>query len=238
MSYLRTLTFLCLSYCAIAQTSQSLTNKDVINMTTIGLPANLIIAKIKKTGGKFDTSSIALKELKDANVHEEVLLFLIDSDQSKTQVDAKKNSPLHSLALTKESANNKGEKEDISKPISAIFQTSLRQAKSALLKQRIADGWQLQSESDLMFGITKPMQLGDAIKYRLGAGQKNSRSPVWSDRFTFIEDNGQVTIIADTGYESFYMAGHSDRTSSIRDKKSRQDVKELFAKLTVLLAQK
>ena len=70
----------CLSFSIIAQTALTLTNKDIINLTTIGLPSNLIIAKIKKTGGKFDTSPTALKELKEAGVQNDVILVMIEGD--------------------------------------------------------------------------------------------------------------------------------------------------------------
>ncbi len=83
MRYLRAIIFVCFSFSVIAQTAQTLTNKDIINMTTIGLPSNLIVAKIKKTGGKFDTSPAALKELKEVGVDNAVIAMMIEGDQPK-----------------------------------------------------------------------------------------------------------------------------------------------------------
>ncbi len=88
MRYLRAIIFVCFSFSVIAQTAQTLTNKDIINMTTIGLPSNVIVAKIKKTGGKFDTSPTALKELKEAGVDNAVIAFMIEGDQPKISVQA------------------------------------------------------------------------------------------------------------------------------------------------------
>src|SRR5688500_1492376 len=64
-----------------AQTSQStneLTNKDVVDMTKAGLSADVIIAKIKSSKTKFDTSPNTLTELKAANVSDVVILAMVE----------------------------------------------------------------------------------------------------------------------------------------------------------------
>ena len=71
-------------------------------MTTIGLPSNVVVAKIKKTGGKFDTSPTALKELKDAGVQNDVILVMIERDQTTTQ--PKTEEKQGASATAKESA--------------------------------------------------------------------------------------------------------------------------------------
>ena len=108
MRYLRAIIFVCLSFGVLAQTDQPLTNKDIINMTTIGLPSNVIIAKINKAGGKFDTSPTALKALKDAGVQNDVILVMIEGDQSKPQAKAEEKQT--------ESASAKESAKPIKKP--------------------------------------------------------------------------------------------------------------------------
>lgn len=64
-----------------AQTPQStneLTNKDVVDMTKAGLSADVIIAKIKSSKTKFDTTPNTLTELKAANVTDEVILAMVE----------------------------------------------------------------------------------------------------------------------------------------------------------------
>src|ERR1700731_3754807 len=64
------------------QLGKRITNKDVIDMTAIGLSDDLIIAKIRAAaaGGtlQFDTSVDALKELKAARVSDEVIKVMIN----------------------------------------------------------------------------------------------------------------------------------------------------------------
>src|SRR5271155_6106848 len=59
-----------------------ITNKDVIDMTTLGLSDDVIIAKIRAAaaGGtlQFDTSVDSLKELKAAKVSDEVIKVMIN----------------------------------------------------------------------------------------------------------------------------------------------------------------
>ncbi len=57
--------------------STALTNKDVIDMRRAGLTSDVVVAKIKSSETKFDTSPAALAELKAANVPEEVILAMV-----------------------------------------------------------------------------------------------------------------------------------------------------------------
>jgi hypothetical protein len=64
------------------QLSKRITNKDVIDMTAVGLSDDIIIAKIRgaAAGGtlQFDTSVDSLKELKAAKVSDEVIKVMIN----------------------------------------------------------------------------------------------------------------------------------------------------------------
>lgn len=54
-----------------------LSNKDVIDMHGIGLGADLILAKMKSSACKFDTSVAALKALKASGVPDSVILAMV-----------------------------------------------------------------------------------------------------------------------------------------------------------------
>src|SRR3990167_4795961 len=54
-----------------------LTNKDVLDLFKMGLSEDIIIAKIRSTPSKFDTSPAALQELITANVPQSVILAMI-----------------------------------------------------------------------------------------------------------------------------------------------------------------
>ncbi|HWZ01016.1 MAG TPA: hypothetical protein VNX17_08050, partial [Edaphobacter sp.] len=72
------------------QLGKRITNKDVIDMTSIGLSDDLIIAKIRgaAAGGtlQFDTSVDGLKELKAAKVSDEVIKVMINPAPPAAQV--------------------------------------------------------------------------------------------------------------------------------------------------------
>jgi len=53
------------------------TNTDVISLTKSGIASYIIVAKIKNSPAKFDTSPNQLKELKDAGVADAVILAMV-----------------------------------------------------------------------------------------------------------------------------------------------------------------
>jgi hypothetical protein len=64
----------------LAQPQQrAMTNKDIILLTKAGFGAELIIAKIRSSGGSFDTSVEALTELKAAGVPEAVMVMMMEA---------------------------------------------------------------------------------------------------------------------------------------------------------------
>ena len=73
-------------YPLLGQKSQPtvLTNSDVIQMFKAGLPANIILAKIKHSATNFDTSPKALIALKAARLPENVILAMINAVPART----------------------------------------------------------------------------------------------------------------------------------------------------------
>lgn len=62
----------------LTQTSATeLTNKDVLEMVKAGLATEIVVAKIKASTGKFDTSASTLAELKSANVPDAVIMAMV-----------------------------------------------------------------------------------------------------------------------------------------------------------------
>src|ERR1700727_1256883 len=83
LTYLATvLSLLLVSTTWSQELAKRITNKDIIDMTAIGLSDDLIIAKIRSasTGGtlQFDTSLPGLKELKASNVTDPVIKVMIN----------------------------------------------------------------------------------------------------------------------------------------------------------------
>src|SRR5260370_27920015 len=62
---------------AQTQAAAPLTNHDVLEMLKAGLSPEIVIAKIKSSATKFDTSPAGLQELKAANVPDSVMLAML-----------------------------------------------------------------------------------------------------------------------------------------------------------------
>src|SRR5690348_5659955 len=73
-----------------SQSNTAITNQDVITMTKAGLPADVVVAKIKSSPTKFDTSPSALAELKKDGVPDSVILAMVEGSGKPT--DAAKPS--------------------------------------------------------------------------------------------------------------------------------------------------
>ncbi len=81
--YLSTILILIFTFSALAQTeNKSLTNQDVIELSSTGLSAEIIAAKIRASATNFDTSTQALEKLSDAKVPDAVIIAMIDADKA------------------------------------------------------------------------------------------------------------------------------------------------------------
>jgi hypothetical protein len=69
-----------------------LTNKDVLDMVKSGLASEIIVAKIKASPGKFDTSAATLAELKSANVPDAVIMAMVGGALETTPSNEQKPS--------------------------------------------------------------------------------------------------------------------------------------------------
>jgi hypothetical protein len=68
---------------SFAQTQKPLTNADIINMTTQGFDAALIVKDIESSSTDFDTSTQALITLKNAGVNQSVLEAMLAAASAK-----------------------------------------------------------------------------------------------------------------------------------------------------------
>ncbi|MFN2511536.1 MAG: hypothetical protein ABR568_08845 [Pyrinomonadaceae bacterium] len=59
--------------------STQLTNRDVLEMVKAGLASDIIVAKIKSSSAKFDTTPTALAELKTAGIPDSVIMAMVQS---------------------------------------------------------------------------------------------------------------------------------------------------------------
>lgn len=81
---------LCASYFAKAQTTEILTNNDIVKLTKLGLPPSSIITKIKNSKSHFDVSVDALVKLKEDQVSGDVVSEMINANSNENKDIANK----------------------------------------------------------------------------------------------------------------------------------------------------
>jgi hypothetical protein len=70
----------------------ALTNQDVLDMLKTGLAPKIVIAKIKSSTCQFDTSPVALKELKAVGTPDSVILAMVQAPVGKSSSDERQPS--------------------------------------------------------------------------------------------------------------------------------------------------
>jgi hypothetical protein len=65
--------------------AETLTNAEIIEMSSVGLGKQLILSKINTSNSEFDVSTKGIIELKKANVDEEIIAKMLEKSESKRQ---------------------------------------------------------------------------------------------------------------------------------------------------------
>ena len=65
---------------SVARSQDLMTNDDVIALSKSGLGRDVVIAKIKASTVKFDTSTAALLKLKEANVDDKIIAAMVEKE--------------------------------------------------------------------------------------------------------------------------------------------------------------
>lgn len=87
------LLFTCVTICASAQKYDTLYNKTIISLTKMGLPAQIIISKIRTSVTSFDVSLNGLSDLSSNGVSGDVIVEMIKvNDKANTQASEEVNS--------------------------------------------------------------------------------------------------------------------------------------------------
>ena len=73
--------------------SAELTNKDVLDMLKAGLAAEIIVAKIRTSPTRFDTSTATLAELKQAKVPNEIIMAMVQPTAAAAEIETEVTIP-------------------------------------------------------------------------------------------------------------------------------------------------
>jgi hypothetical protein len=77
-----------------------LTNRDVLDLVSLGLAPEIVVAKIKSSECAFDTSPSALKQLKAAGMPDSVILAMVTAGSPNTNSDGPSQSLLQNSPTT------------------------------------------------------------------------------------------------------------------------------------------
>jgi hypothetical protein len=84
-----------------AATRSALTNQDVIDLVKAGFSTDIVLAKIRSSACNFDTSLAAMKNLKNANVPDSVVLAMVQVSPAKDDRPLKASYPTMQEILDK-----------------------------------------------------------------------------------------------------------------------------------------
>lgn len=73
--------------------STVLTNKDILDMNKMGLPPEILVAKIKSSQCNFDTSPASLQALKATGIGDSVILAMVEAPNGQPKAAAIQDSP-------------------------------------------------------------------------------------------------------------------------------------------------
>ena len=79
---------------SVASNARSLSNADIYEMSSAGLPAEVLIAKIKSSACAFDTAPTSLKNLKASGVPDKVILAMIEAPVGQPRTAAPVAAPV------------------------------------------------------------------------------------------------------------------------------------------------
>ena len=72
-----------------AQTQETLTNEKVVEMVKTGFSEQIVVAKIKSSKNSFDTSTEAIKQLKNSGVSDSVILAMVQKSGGEETIGTK-----------------------------------------------------------------------------------------------------------------------------------------------------
>lgn len=146
-------------FCFSASAQETLTNDTVISMVKTGLGDTIVIAKIKNSNNKFDTSTEGLNKLLAAKVSENIIAAMIEKDGVDT-TKSKEKAEKDAIVEITLSAPENGEISELADKTKVYFYTDDTDARDRM-KKELAKYPRLESvdsidksEFVLVYGIT------------------------------------------------------------------------------------
>ena len=224
-----------LAFSAVAQSL--LTNQAIIEMAKAEISDAVIIAKIKAFDGTFDTSTEALKLLKENKVSDAVQTAMIEKSTetkplafitgtpSKFTIEDSTPSPL----FTPYSQLSKQAQKERLKQLAQIQIKAPKETVASVLIQTVQNmGFILQNESPNRLMLQKALSGGNAILGQLAVGTRGGSYPLGTYTFSLNTVGAITTVVADISIVSENVFGKSNRLDLNKNKKNRAEMDEVL----------
>lgn len=222
----------------LCQTDKPLTNQDVVEMSKAGLPATVIISKIKTSKIDFKTDLADLKSLTDEKVSELVISAMIEAqsaqskdnsvvaEQPKDVPPTQKPSMPSPPFVTYKELDKDGQKQRLKGP--AVIQIAAPTADVMPLLIRSFQSWnyQIENESNRSPMLSKPVTgFGNELLVGLAMGGNNMRYKV---QISVAEFQGISSVNVSAWVTSDNAFGKTTQQSLNNSKKWRPELDDLL----------
>ncbi len=220
------------------QSDKPLTNQDIVEMSKAGLPATVIISKIKTSKVDFKTELADLKSLTDEKVSDLVVSAMIEaqSAQSKANIPSadppKDPPPVQKLLIpsppfvTYNELDKDGQKQRLKGP--AVVQIAAPTADVMPLLIRSFQSWnyQIENENNRSLMLSKPVTgFGNELLVGMVMGGNNMRYKV---QISVAEFQGISSVNVSAWVTSDNAFGKTTQQSLNNSKKWRPDLDDLL----------
>ena len=175
----------------LSQSDKPLTNQDVIAMSKAGLPATVIISKIKTSKVDFNTDIPDLKALTDEKVSELVVSAMIEAQSAKSKAnnaaaEQPKDVPptkTHSIPsppfVTYSELDKDGQKQRLKGPAVVQIAAPTSDVMPLLIRSFQSWNYQIENENNRSLMLSKPVTgFGNELLVGMAMGGNNMRYKV------------------------------------------------------------
>lgn len=210
-----------LLFAAAAFGQDRLTNTDVMAMITGGLSESVIIAKIKNSPCRFDTTTPALIVLANANVPQGIIQAMVDKIEP-----IKPPKPVTEPFVPIGLLDKKAQKERRKQTIQLDIGNNARTVSQLLIRSFQAEQWQTQSSSDSALVFAKE-QTGFAAS--LMKGMNHATAVVYSAHISISEIDGVSRVVVNIWLDMPNAFGASRRRSLDKDANWRIPIENILS---------
>jgi hypothetical protein len=228
--------------CSIYGQDQTLTNDKIVEMTKAGIPASVIISKIKVSDIKFDTDTPALKALNDAGVPEAVVSTMIERASTVRPETAPAAVPTAVILPASDAIPKERRSSPPFTPLSQLDKASQKQRIKSPAGVSIAAGtdkiqpllirafqmwdYQIENESSRTLLFSKPVPgIGNKMLVGMAMGGNNLRYKI---QVSMSEYDGITSVIVSGWVTSDNAFGKTNQESIDRNNKFRGQLDELL----------